>query len=61
MVFPDANLHSKGMTFAQFLKGYIKHGCGKRGAHSGRNDHAAEDSMKRVVEFFVRSLKTRTS
>lgn len=61
VVFPDANLHSKGMTFAQFLKGYIKHGCGKRGAHSGRNDHAAEDSMKRVVEFFVRSLKTRTS
>ena len=48
---------SEGITGREFVRRVVKSGCVKRGAHIGRNDAAAEDSLKRTVAFFATHLK----
>ena len=46
---------SVGKSWTEFV-GSMAKGCGKRGAHIGRNGHAATDGLTRTVEFFTTHL-----
>lgn len=48
---------SVGKSWTEFVGSMVK-GCAKRGAHIGRNDHAATDSLRRTAGFFATHLRT---
>ena len=48
---------SEGISWSQLLRKAVKSGCARQGVTMGRNEAAAQDSLKRSAAFFAAHLK----